>query len=237
MKHLTVLLFLLLSIFTKVEAQPGGVWVPDKQVYEMFVSPNKFDRENEIVSNINGENVKGSPYLDTGWVNGTIILKDNRAFKNYKLQYNIYAQVISFFANNQSLDITDGIKEFTLYYNDKLKKRFVNANNYKQQSSPQYFEVLADSKKGMVLKNHKKIIQANTDIANKSRFKLFEATYSYFYYDYSKEKLTSIKKGGNNINEILNLTDAQKTQLVVPRFDFSDEASMLSFFTLYNNLP
>ena len=78
MKHLTSLLFLLLSIFTNVKAQPGGVWVPDKQVYEMFVSPNKFDRENEIVSNINGENVKGSPYLDTGWVNGTIILKDNR---------------------------------------------------------------------------------------------------------------------------------------------------------------
>lgn len=236
MKHYTALFFLFFVNIIVLKAQSSGT-AANTLVPELFVSTNLFDKENETIYKIDGENVKGSPFLDTGWVSGSIILNDNSAFNVQKMRYNLYAQVITFLENNQSLDVTGSIKEFTLFYNNNFKKRFVNASNYKKQSATQYFEVLLESKKGILLKKYEKKVKADTDLANRNRMKHFETFYTYYYFDIIKEKLASIKKNGKNIAEILSLTEVQKSQLVIPRFDNSDEGSILSFFNLYNTLP
>ncbi len=235
MKYYTGLFFLLFISFT-VKAQPSGV-PANTLVPELFTSTNLFEKENETIYKIDGENVKGSPFLDSGWLSGSIVLNDNRIFNIQKVRYNIYAQVITFLENNQPLDVTESIKEFTLTFNNNFKRRFVNASNYKKQKVTQYFEVLLESKKGILLKKYEKKVQADTDIASRNRMKHFETFCTYYYFDINKEKLASIKKNGNNITEILSLTEVQKNQLVAPRFDNSDEDSILSFFNLYNTLP
>ncbi len=235
MKRYTGLLFLLFINFI-VEAQTGGM-PANILVPELSVSTNLYDRENETIYKIDGENVKGSPFLEAGWLSGSVVLSDNKIFNIQKLRYNIYAQVITFLENNQPLDVTESIKEFTLTFNNNFKRRFVNASNYKKQNTTQYFEVLLESKKGILLKKYEKKVEADTDIANRNRMKHFEISYTYYYFDIKKEKLASIKKNGNNITEVLSLTEVQKNQLEIPRFDFRDEASILSFFELYNTLP
>ena len=235
MKNYIITLCCLFVITSQCVAQrdPGPVWIPAKQTYELFVSPNKTDRDIEKITNVNGDNVNGSPYLDDEWQKGVIILKDNRKYENYKLKYNIFTQIVSFFADNTSLDISDGIKEFSIFFDANKTRRFVNANNYKRQNQLLYLEVLLDAKKGMLLKSQTKAIVANSDIANKSRFKQFEDTYQYYYYNKSKEELSKIKKTGSNLESILSLTPEQIKNLVMPRFDFSAEESLVSFFTLY----
>ncbi len=235
MKQLSAFLFFILNYGTISLAQNVGSFNNSTLAPEMFVSTNLFDKENEKIYKIDGENVKGSPFLDTGWVSGSIILKDNRTFNNQKIKYNIYSQIITCLINNQPLDITDEIKEIIFIYNDTTKKKFVNANNYKKQNNTKYLEVLVESKKGILFKKYEKVIQTDTDIAGKFRMKHFETNSTHYYYNY--DKLTSIKKGGGNINEILKLTEAQKSQLAVPRVDFSNDLSILSFFALYNSLP
>lgn len=235
MKHYTGLFFLLF-INSIVKAQSGGM-PANTLVPELSISTNLFDRENEKIYKIDGENVKGSPFLDADWLNGSIVLSDNRVFNVQKVRYNIYAQVITFLENNQSLDVTENIKEFTLVFNNNFKRKFVNASNYKKQNTTQYFEVLLESKKGILLKKYEKKVQADTDIANRNRMKHFETLYTYYYFDIIKDKLASIKRNGNNITEILGLTQVQKSQLVIPLFDNSEEASILSFFNQYSTLP
>lgn len=235
MKHCTGLFFLLFINFV-VQAQASGM-PANTIVPELSISTNLFDRENETVYKIDGENVKGSPFLDASWLSGSVVLSDNRIFNVQKLRYNIYSQVITFLENNQPLDVTESIKEFTLTFNNNYKRRFVNASNYKKQNTAQYFEVLLESKKGILLKKYEKKVQADTDIANRNRMKHFETLYTYYYFDIIKNKLASIKRNGNNITEILGLTEVQKSQFVIPLFDHSEESSILSFFNQYNTLP
>ena len=94
MKYYTGLFFLFFISFL-VEAQPGSM-PANTLVPELFVSTNLFDKENERIYKIDGENVKGSPFLDTGWVRGLVLLNDGRSLDVQKIRYNIYAQVITF---------------------------------------------------------------------------------------------------------------------------------------------
>src|SRR5262249_10588551 len=113
--------------------------------------------------------------------------------------------------------------------------RFVNANQYKKERTPFYYEVLVDDEKGQLLKLNKKVIatESKEDVLSTQGKKYFNLVFSYYYYDKATKTITKIKPDGSNINSILNLTPEKANDLGVSSFDCSKEGDIIGLIKLY----
>jgi hypothetical protein len=235
--YILPLLFVFKSNAIAQGAPPGGwAWQAGKQQYEVYASPiiRPFGEE-DYYTTINGELVAGSPFLNNTWVNGKIVLADGRTFNNYKLKYNIYLQLVSFLNGKDSLDISDEIRSFYLYFPNDIIKQFVNIDSHKKQTNPQYFEVLIDDKKGQLLKSYSMLVSESNEesVIKKKVSKYLKSVVSYFYFDSEKNLLTKIKDDGNNIPAILHLSSTDKEKIITGIIDYKSESILLDLFNAY----
>src|SRR5574338_878785 len=108
---------------------------------------------------IDGQKVLGTPFLYHDWADGTIIGADGQIFTGYKLKYNAYDQSVLFQQGNDSLEVTNEIKDFTLTIKIRDTSEvlhFINAKQFKKEKTKFYYEVLAEDDGGQLLRYDKK---------------------------------------------------------------------------------
>jgi hypothetical protein len=153
------------------------------------------------------------------------------------LRYNVYNQLVSFVNGNDTLDITDEIKTFSLPVNvndTAVVLQFVNASQYKKEAKVFYYQVVLDYPKGELLKtNYKTIASLTTGLLSSQGSKYFQLRCDYYYYDKSKKQIAKVSSGGSNIKKLLNLDDTTEKRLKINSYDFSNDEELIKFFKLY----
>jgi hypothetical protein len=194
----------------------------------------------DVSTEIDGEKVTGAPFLYYEWYPGTVLTTNGRSYEGYKLRYDVYHQVLLFQNGDQSMEVNEPVKEFTLVapgYDGQFQKfTFIHSDNVKKLSHPVYFELMAGNDYGQLLKlNTKKVAAADINVAIKSDMKAFQLEAEYYYFDRVSKKLSRIKAIGSNIQSILN--DTKITTEVLSKYDLSKETGLLQFFRTYLETP
>ncbi len=191
------------------------------------------DREFINSTIIGGAKVEGTPFLFDDWLAGKIILEDGRLYENYKIKYNDYAQTVSFLKDGNSLTIDENIKEFSLMVNTK-EVYFINANQFKKEKKPLFYEILVDNPSGQLLKVNRKLVKSNNSaLVEVKTAKFLNPVISYFYYDKKSKKIVDIEPSHSDISSALNLTPFQEVELSLFSYDFSNEPELIIFFNSY----
>ncbi len=205
---------------------------------DLFKYKTTFYYENEVYI-VDGIKVRGTPFLYHDWAPGIIIGVDGKIFTDYQLKYNAFNQTVLFQQGKDSLEVTNLIKEFTLSvkYGDSVENfRFVNANEYKKEKTTFYYEVLSENDFGQFLRYDRKLINDfNKNMPIYEGQKFFDLEYSYYYYDKINKKITRVKAGGGNIEELLGKEAIARSGLSLKDYNFSSEQDMRNFFTQFFN--
>jgi hypothetical protein len=193
---------------------------------------------NDLTTNVDGQMVLGTPFLFWEWFSGYLTTADNRKYDTYKFRYNVYNQTVSFLNGKDSLDVDDVISEFVLNIpqgDSIVTSRFVNADQYKKEKTPFYYEVLLDNARGQLLKTNKKIITTeNKDgLMSTQGRKYFNLIFTYFYFDKTTKKITKIRPDGSNMAALLGLSEEESRNLDLSSFDLSKEDDMIKFLKRY----
>lgn len=180
---------------------------------------------------IDGERVLGTPFFLDAWVNGDLTTIDSRTY-HFPFRYNAYKQVVNFVNGKDTFDVTDEIKEFSLYTqigDTAIALKFENANQYKKQNKTFYYQVIIENDKGQLLKTNQKVIRSLTDglLAAKGT-KYFDVSSAYFYYDKASKRMVKINADGSSLKQVLHLDDSQLSDC-----RFSNEDEIIGFFTTY----
>src|SRR5207253_1732773 len=143
-------------------------------------------------------------------------------------------QTVFFLSGTDSLEVNDEVKEFSLVVSGDSNKverfDFVNANQYKKEKDPLYYEVLADHNVGQLLKANKKFVEEGHDgLPVHEGKKVFGITVEYWYYDKQSKKITRIKGSGSNISQLIKLTDEDAAVLQLNSMDFNREEDLIKF--------
>lgn len=230
------IVILIASCFGLIEAQAQSVVSSNhvtaaNPLQEMWIQGGYGSAEQFIM--IKGEKVSGTVFLFPQWLPGTISLKDGRVFNNYKLKFDAYNQVLNFLSGTDSLEVVDEIKEFVLVDGGKETK-FTNASEYARTKKTVFYETLIDDAKGALLKSYKKIVKTGgVQVFGGPNPKYLDLTAEYAYYDKAAKKILPISPDANRIRSTLNLTSDEAQRLNVEKYDFSREADVLSFFSVY----
>ena len=201
---------------------------------DLFKGKETFLYYNEVYI-IDGQKVFGTPFLIHDWSDGTIIGTDGQIYSGYKLKYNAYDQSVLFQQGNDSLEVTNEIKDFTLTLKIKDSTEvlhFINANQFKKENTKFYYEVLAEDDGGQLLRYDRKFVDdADKSMPTLEGQKFFDMEFSYFYYDINKKKLTRIKADGSNIESILGKDAIAKSGLSLSDYYIATEKGLRNFFT------
>jgi hypothetical protein len=201
---------------------------------DLFKGKETFLYYNEVYI-INGVKVFGTPFLYHDWADGTIIGTDGQIFTGYKLKYNAYDQSVLFQQGNDSLEVTNEIKDFTLTIKVRDSSEvlhFINANQFKKEKTKFYYEVLAEDDGGQLLRYDKKFVNdADKSMPTLEGQKFFDMEFSYFYYDITRKKLTRIKADGSNIESILGKDAIAKSGVSLSDYFLATEKGLRNFFT------
>jgi hypothetical protein len=249
-KFIVVLVFqLLFQFFLFAQHNYYGSFVPppDRTPYHLILTINSEDgfylkkdlALTDYMTYVQGEKVFGTPYLFFEWLKGTITTVDGRTYQ-YPIRYDAYDQLISFANGKDTLDVTDEIREFSLsipVQDSVIVSRFINANQFKNEKSTFYYEVIFDCSKGELLKTLQKNISSITDglLASRGK-KYFSVEMKYFYYDKNEKKILKITNDKEKLFHLLKISGNDERLLHSESFDQSKEEDLIRFFKLYCNL-
>ena len=231
MKKIFLSLLIAFSFAASSNAQTGIVF---SNGFSNLVFPYKTDPQNYSLNTlIDGEFIAGTPYLDFQWRKGSILLKDGKSFDNYLLKFDTYHQVVMFLAGKDSLEVSDPIKEFTIDDHKGETHHFVNAAEYKKQKKPLFYEILAEEKRGQLLKTTRAIATTSDAITNAKENKRLKFVYEYFYYDNATGKTTPLKFSKASIKNAIGLTPQEENELFFSSAALNDEDDLVTFFRVY----
>ena len=119
-----------------------------------------FNRRGRLYNNsyyvmIDGQKVMGTTFWDPVWLAGSLIAGDGRVVDAFKFRYDAYYQVLYFLNGNDSFEVNEPVKEFTLKQpnNDSIVSiRFINGDQINKTDKPVYYQVMTDDTKGQLLK-------------------------------------------------------------------------------------
>jgi hypothetical protein len=185
---------------------------------------------------VKGEIVLGSPYLFYEWYDGTIETTDGRTY-HYPLRYDLYGQTVIFKRGNDSLEVNEDIKEFSLSIpvgDTIIRSRFINSGQYKKSGRPSYYELLIDDSKGQLLKLTRKkiaVVDMQVLVITKNK-KYFNPESEYYYYNKQTSSIDKIGNG-NNIKKLLQVKDTDTINAKIENTNFTNEDELIGFFKEY----
>jgi hypothetical protein len=235
MKTLLLQCCLLLLGSLLMKAQNTNIVVPSAPVSteELFRYKQTFYYENEVYI-VDGMKVRGTPFLIHDWSPGIIIGITGKIYTDYLLKYNAFNQTVLFQQGNDSLEVTNLIKEFTLSpkKGDSTENiRFINANEFRKEKTTFYYEVLVEGETGIFLRYDRKFVNdADKSLPALEGQKLFDIEYSYYYFDKIHQKITRIKASGANIESLVGKEVLAKSGLSLKEYNFSSEDDVKRFF-------
>jgi hypothetical protein len=233
------LLFILIIGGYIASAQPPGIPAPERASVSVTTGEfNVYDKgrmaTSDQVLSINGKKVAGSVFLYQNWNDGTIITTDGKGYTGYKLKYDAYNQVVFFLEKNQSLEVSQKIKQFSLVVpNEKGSETFtfLHSDIIKKARKPFYYEVLVEDGMGYLLKvNQKEVVEAQKGLPVADATKELSLNITYYYFDKNARSLSKINANGANIKEILSI---KGDELRTEGYDFASELSLKEFFIAY----
>jgi hypothetical protein len=188
-----------------------------------------------VLTIVDGKKILGSPFLFEEWFDGIINTPDERTY-NYKLRYNTYKQTVSFKNGNDSLDVSEEIKDFflTIPVNDTvIVSHFVNASQYRKEKLQYYYEILLDGNKGQLLKaTHKVINKLMSDELLGLKGKLYFSTENdYYYFEKASKKIIKIPCANDDCSKYLTPDTAMIAKL--NSLDLNNEDELIQFFKLF----
>ena len=231
MKKIYSLLAITLLLAGTAGAQSG---IQFTNGFSNLTFPYKTDPQNYTLTTvIDGENIAGTPYLDFQWRRGTILLKDGRIFDSYLLKFDTYHQEVMFLNGKDSMDVADPIKEFIIEDRKGDVHHFINAEEYKKQKSPLFYEVLAEEKRGQLLKTQHAVAATKDALTNAKVNKYITIESEYFYYDKASGKVIPMKFSASSVKSAIRLTPEEENTLFFSGYRFNDEDDLVKFFREY----
>jgi hypothetical protein len=157
------------------------------------------DRGIVTESFINGESVKGDPFLIEDWVNGSVTLENGQKYDGYKLKFNANTQTIFFLNGKESAELDQPVSEFTLMPANKPAMNFVNVKVLnKKEKKPLFVEVLFDYDNCQLLRFFNKKVEnyseKSTSISGSKYLKNIE---EYLIFDKETKKISNYKNADN----------------------------------------
>lgn len=217
-------------------AQTGPTPMSKVANNELFKDRSKmyFNEEYYV---IDGKKVLGSPFLYREWLHGIVTTEDGRTFTDYKLKYNAFHQTLFFLNGNDSLEVNDPIKYFTLMVQpgDTLfNYTFIHTNQIRKEKKPLFYElILQDSVYHLLKYNRKIVAEAGNSLPAADGRKIFQLEISYFLYQIKSKKLVRLKSDGSNIADALGIGRDKVNELKLANSDFSIESEIIRFFKSY----
>lgn len=244
MKALLLQIFLLFACNLFVKGQNPNIPQIDFRpmstvsTEDLFKYKRTFYYDNEVYI-IDGLKVRGTPFLIHDWSPGTIIGVDGKIYSDYQLKYNAFNQTILFQQGKDSLEVTNLIKEFTLFVKsgDSTENiRFINANEFKNENSTFYYEVMAEGRPGIFLRYDRKFVNdADKNMPAYEGQKYFDIGFSYYYYDKVRKKISRIRAGGGNIEALVGKEALLESGISLKDYNFSSEDEVKRFFNDFFN--
>ena len=159
MKNISLLTFILLSIYSMSGQQPSVDTYQINQMKSQLMTSYDYKKNNNLVN--------GSPYLNDDFLDGNLYLNDSLIKSNISLRYNIY---------NDQIEIKDpkinkngaygalikdaDMKIKILLKNFKYYPGFINPSD---QSAGSYLEILEDEKPYILLKKYEVTFQPKVE--------------------------------------------------------------------------
>jgi len=196
--------------------------------YKLFPDDNR-----QPVTLIDGAYVRGLPFLDMMWRSGYVKLKNGNVYSSYKLKFDTYRQVVVFLDDKDSLDVADPINEFSITDKDGLSHRFINADEYKPQKNPLFYEILLNDKKGTLLKVHQTKVKASAELSNIASERSLYQSYEYLWYDRPTDKIHKLPLSAAGIKDALKLSEVDANKMAFDSYRFNNEDDLFNFFNVY----
>jgi hypothetical protein len=165
-----------------------------QELVRNFFTPGS-DRGIVTESFINGESVKGDPFLIEDWVNGSVTLENGQKYDGYKLKFNANTQTVFFLNGKEPTELDQTVSEFTLMPANKPVMNFVNVKVLsKKEKKPLFVEVLFDYDNCQLLRLYNKKVEdyseKSTSISGSKYLKNIE---EYLIFDKETKKISSYK--------------------------------------------
>jgi hypothetical protein len=152
--------------------------------------------------------VYGTPFLYDTWEQGTIVMKNENVFTQYKIKYNCYQQALHFKTDKDSLVVEDEIVSFTINVKeDSLFKEivFINSKQLGFKKKQPFLEKVYDDAFGTYVRlNSKEPTAVANTIAASSTDYVMDYRYEYYYYVKESQKSFKVKVNNSNWKELIN---------------------------------
>ena len=179
------------------------------------------------------EQIKGSAYLNEGWSDGIVKLKNGKSYKA-KLKYDQVADELHFENNGKELLFVNPVSEFKIEFTKDDKQQNFYFRNGFEANSEAFYQVLADGEI-VLLKKARKVIVDKTPFNSATAVREFEPQNR--YYLYRNNKLAPIK---SNKKAVLAMLSEKKSQLDTfinrEKLDLNDDEDLSKLITYYNSL-
>ena len=234
MKKYYLGLFLIMGV--QIASSQTDLPIPQRLPVSITASEfNVYDRgrmtSGDEVLSLNGKKVTGSVFLYQQWHDGNIITADGEFYTGYKLKYDAYNQSVYFLKENESLEIEQKIKQFSLVVPENGKMEtytFLHSDEIKKGRKPFYYEVLVENDMGYLLKlSQKKVVEAQKGLPVADGTKALSLDVTYYYFDKNARLLTRLNANGSNIKDALNI---KGDEIRTEGYDFTNELSLKEFF-------
>jgi hypothetical protein len=153
------------------------------------------------------DGVNGTMFYTDDWVNGYILLEDNRIVKDIPLDFNVYTNEI-YFQHDSQVSVIDpaiAVQEFGFTeQKDKAGKIKVFRCGYPpigKNTISSYYEVLVKNKLSLLIHRNKKITEKNNGLSGPE--KIFTDSETWYVFDMGEQKITEIKKNKNALVKAL----------------------------------
>ena len=188
----------------------------------VFNAPDKYGYR---IPRISYSDLKGNPYLDNGWVVGSIEFANGEVFENLTLRFDQVNELISCKINDTEKVITKPVRKF-IVGDSTTGKKFengypkINANTVET-----FYEILTDGKISLLKLESKSIagFRGYNQIVEQKVVKSTE------YYLVNGDKINVIKPNGSSVKKVLLANNIlPKDCQNIGRID--GELDLISFF-------
>tara|TARA_R110002073_G_scaffold336208_1_gene530872 strand:- start:15582 stop:16280 length:699 start_codon:yes stop_codon:yes gene_type:complete len=203
-------------------------------------SPTDMDIRGRYASKMSNakavDKVRGTPYMFENWNNNSEILtEDKKTYQIADLNYNVSSDMFAVKISTDSVFIfrPDYLKEVTINNRTFKKKLDVVSGLFN------YYEVIATSEKGEILKRSRKTIR--TGITNRLTMQREPDYYvlkeDYYYLNFDDESIQELPLKKKNVLKVLGSKSVQIKEYVSEhKLSVKDEEDLQQIFKFYDSL-
>lgn len=186
------------------------------------------------------EEIEGSPYFNSDWTRGRVILKSDKETDPMKLRYNVYSNQLEFQKSDKIMvALSKSIKGFSLRDKDNQHTTFRNGFKSREHdiNENQFLRVIHDGKVKLAARHETKFIKARSvDPLTGEKISKFISRKDYYlitddgrFHDIRLKRKHVLKALGNHGKKLRKFADEND-------LDFGDEKDLKKILDYYANI-